>query len=138
MANPITMFERVREEIFRYYGTPYRLSDSLVEAERKALLDREGMTWRQPWVEPVLEYATTGDGVETALAKAGASPDLADFARCGLLDPSITDIFTHQRDSTAAAIGGRNVVITAGTGSGKTESFLLPLTASLLDESTRG
>lgn len=135
MANPITVFNRVREELFRYYGTPFRLSDAHVEAERRAMLDREGMTWREPWVEPVLEYRLTGQGVQGALSEAGAPDALADFALQGLLDPSFTDIFTHQRDAVRSAMDGRNVVVTAGTGSGKTEAFLLPLAASLLNES---
>ncbi len=135
MANPITVFNRVREELFRYYGTPFRLGDAQVEAERRAMHDREGMTWREPWVEPVLEYRLTGQGVHGALSEAGAPDELADFALQGLLDPSFTDIFTHQRDAVRSAMDGRNVVVTAGTGSGKTEAFLLPLAASLLNES---
>ena len=135
MANPTSVFNRVREELFRYYRTPYRLSDGDVERERFAMLDREGMTWREPWVEPVLEYQVTGRGVSQALADAGASPELAEFARQGLLDPSFTDIFTHQRDAVRSANSGRNVIVTAGTGSGKTEAFLLPLISSLLEES---
>ena len=135
MANPIKVFNRIREELFRYYGTPFRLGDHHVESERLAMLDREGMTWREPWVEPVLEYRLTGQAVHGALYEAGAPDELADFALQGLLDPSFTDIFTHQRDAVRSAISGRNVVVTAGTGSGKTEAFLLPLVASLLSES---
>ena len=135
MANPVSVFNRVRKELFRYYGTPYRLGDAQVEDERQAMLDREGMTWREPWVEPVLEYRLTGQGVRNALSDAGAPDELADFALRGLLDPSFTDIFTHQRDAVRSATSGRNVVVTAGTGSGKTEAFLLPLVASLLGES---
>ena len=135
MANPISAFDRVREEVFRYYGTPYRLNDKAVEQERLSMLDREGMTWREPWVEPILEYNVTGQGVQMALAGAGAPEELADFARQGLLDPRFPDIYKHQRDAVRSVVEGRNVVITAGTGSGKTEAFLLPLAASLLAES---
>ena len=135
MANPISVFDRVRKELFRYYGTPYRLGDTQVEDERRAMLDREGMTWREPWVEPILEYRMTGQGIRGALSDAGASDELADFALRGLLDPSYTDIFTHQRDAVRSSTSGRNVIVTAGTGSGKTEAFLLPLVASLLSES---
>lgn len=133
MATPVSVFDRLRAEFFRYYGTPYRLRDELVERERKALLDRDGVTWREPWVEPIAEYQLTDDLFETAARAAGAHADLAEFAQQGLIE--FDKIFTHQRDALASASAGRNVVVTAGTGSGKTESFLLPVLNSLVAES---
>jgi hypothetical protein len=134
VANPVSVFQRLREEFFRYYGTPYRISYPQVDAERKELLDREAMTWREPWIEPVAEYAATGMGFESAIAAAGAHNQLGEFARCGLIE--YPDVFKHQADSLAAAKSGKNVVITAGTGSGKTEAFLLPMIDGLISEST--
>ena len=133
MTNPLSAHKRLREELFRYYRTPYRLRDEKVQAERDAMLDREGLTWREPWVEPIPDYKLTGTDLATAISNAGGHVDLAEFARAGLIE--FPDIFTHQRDSLAASADGRNVVVTAGTGSGKTESFLLPLLDSLLRES---
>jgi len=133
MPTPISAFERMRDELFRYYRTPYRLRDEKVQDERDRMLDREGLTWREPWVEPIADYQLTGIGFEGAVSAAGGSEELASFARCGLID--FDDIFTHQRDALAAALAKKNVVVTAGTGSGKTESFLLPLLAALLEES---
>ena len=67
----------------------------------------------------------TGTDLTTAISNGRRPHHLAEFARTGLIE--FPDIFTHQRDSLAARAGGRNVVVTAGTGSGKTEWFLLPL-----------
>lgn len=133
MTNPLSMHSRLREELFRYYKTPYRLRDAKVQDERDRMLDREGLTWREPWVEPIPDYQLTGTDLATAIGAAGGHGDLAGFAQSGLIE--FPDIFTHQRDSLAAAASGRNVVVTAGTGSGKTESFLLPLLDALLRES---
>jgi ATP-dependent helicase YprA (DUF1998 family) len=133
MATPLTVFNRMRDEFFRYYGTPYRLRLAEVEAERKAMLDQESATWREPWVEPVAEYDVTALGFERALSEIGAPADLAAFARSGLID--YPDIFTHQRDALQHVLGQRNVAVTAGTGSGKTEAFLLPIISLLVAES---
>ncbi len=133
MATPISVFNRLREEFFRYYGTPYRLRHSEIEAERKQLLDRDGVTWREPWIEPIVEYELTKQGLDGACRSAGASADLAEFARCGLIEHP--DIFQHQRDSIQAVRNDKNLVVTAGTGSGKTECFLLPLVDALIEES---
>ena len=91
------------------------------------------MTWRDPWIEVIRPYATTGLGLAEALKGAGAPSDLLEFVRCGLLD--FDDIYTHQRDALQSVLAGRNVGVTAGTGSGKTEAFLLPILAAMLAES---
>lgn len=134
MANPITTFEQLRQYLFTYYDTPFRLRDEAVARERRELLDQEGATWREPWLEPIRAYATTGLGFEAALKAAGASPDLAAFAQQGLI--KFPDIFEHQRQAVEHSIAGKNIAVTAGTGSGKTEAFLLPIVSALLEEST--
>ena len=133
MANPISAFDRLREYVFRYYGTPYRLAVPEVESERHELFDHDDGVWREPWVESINDYELTGLGFEAAVSKLGISADLAAFARCGLI--AHDDIFTHQRDALEHSLAGRNVAVTAGTGSGKTESFLLPVVSSLISES---
>ncbi|SVE02934.1 uncharacterized protein METZ01_LOCUS455788, partial [marine metagenome] len=133
MPNPISAFERLRADYFRYYDTPFRVRLDPVMAERRNLLDREGKQWREPWLEVIRNYSLTGLGTPTALANAGASTDLIDLAKCGLLEHP--DVFTHQADALGSALSGRNVVVSAGTGSGKTEAFLLPVLSALVDES---
>jgi Lhr-like helicase len=133
VASPAVTFERLRDDLFRYYDTPFRLRLDAVMRERRLLLDRAGGAWQEPWVEVLRPYAVTGVGAERALADAGAPGDLLEFARCGLLD--FDDVFVHQRDALASVTAGRNVAVTAGTGSGKTESFLLPVVAAMLRES---
>jgi len=42
------VFEGLREYFFRYYQTPFAVRDPRVEAERHKLLDRDGVTSREP------------------------------------------------------------------------------------------
>ncbi len=133
MASPAATFDRLREDLFRYYGTPFRLRLDGVMRERRALLDRAGGAWQEPWVEILRNYALTGLGADEAMRQAGAPTELFEFAKRGLIE--FDDVFVHQRDALASAMAGRNVAVTAGTGSGKTEAFLLPVVASMLRES---
>lgn len=133
MASPAATFDRLRQDLFRYYDTPFRVRLDGVMRERQALLNRPGGAWQEPWVEVLRPYAVTGLGVTEAMRRAGAPAELAGFSQCGLLD--FDDVFVHQHDALASAMAGRNVAVTAGTGSGKTESFLLPVIASILSES---
>jgi ATP-dependent helicase YprA (DUF1998 family) len=136
VASPLETFDRLREDLFRYYETPFRVRLDEVMRERRALLDRPGVAWQEPWLEVIRRYAVTGAGVQDALRLAGAPPDLFAFAQCGLLR-DVEDLYVHQGNALASVMAGRNVAVTAGTGSGKTEAFLLPILASILTESAR-
>ena len=72
MADPASTFERIRADLFRYYDTPFRVRLEGVMSERRALLDRQGGTWQEPWVEVLRPYALTGVGAGSTLAAAGA------------------------------------------------------------------
>ncbi|GGC73819.1 DEAD/DEAH box helicase [Hoyosella rhizosphaerae] len=47
-------------------------------------------------------------------------------------------LYKHQEQAIRKVVAGRNVVVTTGTGSGKTESFLIPILNSLLTEHANG
>ena len=48
---------------------------------------------------------------------------------------SKTPLFAHQDRALRAAMDGKDFILSSGTGSGKTESFLLPVLARLFNES---
>lgn len=132
----IQTFEHLREAYFRYYDTPFGLADERLQAERRALLDRDGGAYRKPLLELRPEYESTGRNLFDSVTAAGADPDLADFVSAGLLQ-GVPALYRHQEEALAAGVQQhqKNMVITAGTGSGKTESFLMPVLSSLLSES---
>lgn len=134
MPDPFTTFERLRDNLFRYYDTPFRVRIDSVMRERRRLLDRDGVVWREPWLELIRPYTLSGEGARQALRGAGAPDELWDFAQRGLLQ-GFDDVFEHQRVALKSSLAGRNVAVTAGTGSGKTEAFLLPVISSILRES---
>ena len=134
MTDPLTIHDRLTEQLLRYYDTPFAVRDESVMAERRALLTAEGAISREPWLEPIAPYAQRRETFAESCSAAGAHEDLAEFASIGLL-PADAHLRTHQFDSIKAAEKGSHVVVTAGTGSGKTESFLLPLFSDLLRES---
>lgn len=47
-------------------------------------------------------------------------------------------LYRHQEDAIRKVVAGRNLVVSTGTGSGKTESFLLPIVDALLREREAG
>ena len=133
--DPTGTFRRLREAFFLYYETAFGLADPQLQGERRDLLDRDGGIYRLPLLELRPEYATYDGPLAASVAASRAAPELAEFASAGLIPPGRT-LYRHQHCALTAGVQpARNVVITAGTGSGKTESFLLPVFSSLLEES---
>jgi DEAD/DEAH box helicase domain-containing protein len=138
MKDPIASFERIRDNFLLYIKTAFGTQFPSVERERELLLRQPGTFCQDPWIEPLPRYQTAKqigeftDGEVPSLT-AGALNDFKDLALCGLVGDY--ELFTHQVEMLRRAMGGQHVVVTAGTGSGKTESFLLPLFAYLSQES---
>ncbi|MFE4959669.1 DEAD/DEAH box helicase [Streptomyces sp. NPDC056653] len=128
-------FEQLRDALFRYYDTPFGLANKQLMQERRDLLDVDGGAWRRPLIEIRPQYKSCGMDIAGSVAEAGAPGELAELISAGLME-GIDKMHSHQHQSLVAAVrDGKDVVITAGTGSGKTESFMAPILAELVRES---
>lgn len=52
--------------------------------------------------------------------------------------PIDQQLYVHQEAAIRKVLSGRNLVVSTGTGSGKTEAFLVPILNSLIEEHARG
>jgi ATP-dependent helicase YprA (DUF1998 family) len=142
MNNPLGLFRNLRDLYLRYLDSPFDLRYPDLLNERRALLDRDGYLWREPLIEPVPAYPLCGQsfrGVAHDLLDAAwgiaAADELADFISCGAFRYDLQPYEHQRRTFEQSVVHGRDVVVTTGTGSGKTECFLLPVLASLIRES---
>lgn len=143
-TNPIKVYREICEAYLRYIDTAYWLRSDEVMQERRQLLENSTLLFTNVLLEPVLPY--------------DATVELPDLVAEGNLDGTATEVVaealfgafrknnepirlrSHQADalrqSTQPGLApSRNVVVTSGTGSGKTESFLLPVLYRLVKES---
>ena len=137
-ANPTSVIEYVREGYIRYYDTAFWLRDPAVMAEREAILLSDGVMAREPLIEAVPQYPSV-EPIGDACRRAGLHQSVADNLGRVIFGASNIMLRRHQAQSLETATKGsekghRNVVVTSGTGSGKTESFLLPLIAGIMNE----
>jgi DEAD/DEAH box helicase domain-containing protein len=134
MDDPYGVFESLKEFFVMYYESPFALRQKRLSDERRQLLEVEGEIYREPYVEMVPPYRSSGQTLAEAAENLGLSPDFAEFAGAGLFPPE-RKLYEHQLRALESSSRRRHAIITAGTGSGKTESFLLPVIASLVEES---
>ena len=126
-----------------YIEAAYHVSHPTLVAERRALLDEPGIISQKPYVESTPRYQA---GANFG-ALSGLAPEVTQLFELlsrtvesgketlpnRLFDPP----YTHQATAMEEALSGRDLVVMTGTGSGKTESFLLPILGKLATEALR-
>ena len=144
--DPIGAFEKIKENYKRYFENAYKITDEHLNKERISLLTKDDNLYKSPYLELLPEY-NSYEGISdikelaASFSEAFGSSEVSkqffeEFIKKGLMDyipyhhqvDMLKKVFCHE--------AGRynNAVITTGTGSGKTESFLLPLLAQLFKE----
>ena len=136
--DPISVYRSIKEGYLRYYDTAFWLRDVAVRAERRRLLERDGVVFTDPLLESILPYKTgpTIGDICDEVGITGTTPDV--LGRILFNSDRDFPLYTHQAESLSTSLSldssPWNLVVTAGTGSGKTECFLLPLFSRLLTE----
>ena len=141
MKDPIGSFDIIKENFIRYVKTAFRTKFEGVEKERYDLLNYDKVLYRKPWIEPLPDYVSSGKKINDLtledLGNALNETEANTFK--GIVNTGLVGNFplhSHQAEMLKQVLLGNNCIITSGTGSGKTESFLLPLFAQLSKELT--
>ncbi|WP_125077250.1 DEAD/DEAH box helicase [Pseudoxanthomonas sp. SGT-18] len=142
MDNPIQAYEKLQAAVRRYVKSAFKTNSPTFEDERGALLETNGVLFQDAYVEPVPSYA---HGKKLQELEGGDIPGIGkglgpfkEIVGAGLFDGPYP-LFVHQQEMLRTALarsgeGGRHCVVVTGTGSGKTESFLLPVLAGIIRE----
>jgi ATP-dependent helicase YprA (DUF1998 family) len=138
MLDPVGAFEKIRRKFILYVQTAFGTRFPSLENERESLLKRKGVLNQEPWIEPLPRFESSGKTIASL-----RTDDLPGYQRSqlelfkGLVDSGLfgtDELYSHQYKMLNKSLGGQHCVVTAGTGSGKTEAFLLPLFAQLVKE----
>lgn len=120
-------------EYRRFLRTSYRFLDEHLRRQFEEHLDRTDVIVRGPYVTLARDLERGRTLVEIA-REGGLMPDLLK-ARWPFGEERL---FWHQEQALAAGQAGRSFVVTTGTGSGKTEAFLLPVFDGILRRKAEG
>lgn len=159
MLDPLGATHRIREFFLSYLETAFRIRDKEVQLARRALLNEPGTLTTEEFLEPVPRYEQVPHTLQELVDLDTDSPleefdrdarrAFVELALSGLFPGTDSDSEDIRRQSTVQPYehqwemlrrgvrAGHPGIVTTGTGSGKTESFMLPILATMAKEAVR-
>lgn len=138
MFNPVLASKNIKEEFISYISTSFSFAD---ERLRKQFIDElNKIISNGPWLE-TNDVFKSGKSINQLINEGVLSPlyrDLEDkkpnsklYKKCLPID---RPLYLHQENAIRTIVSGNSAVISTGTGSGKTNCFLIPVINELLRE----
>lgn len=133
--HPLITTQKIREAYINYLKTIKPFQDEDLRKEFARAIEERDMLVKGPLVQIALPYKRdvsihqlVDEGVLSPLYQGLSSEHL----------PYDRSLYTHQVKAIRKAVKGQNLVVSTGTGSGKTEAFLIPILNHLLQEEGAG
>jgi hypothetical protein len=133
--NPIRTAQEVSTSYLRYLLTTFLINDPELTKQFKEQLEKVDRFVKGPILEATPPFQI-GKTVEDLINEGVLSKRFRNLS--GGYFPLDRPLYKHQeRAILNMIIGGRNIVIATGTGSGKTEAFLIPILNHLFREAEK-
>ena len=135
LFRPAESSKRIVEFYRKYLLTTFRTNEDIYNEQLKEQLSQENVIAKGP-------YISMNDSFEKDKSLRELAAEKEDVISKKLLElPELypdRKLYRHQVESIRQANMRKNLIITTGTGSGKTECFLIPVINQLLREKERG
>lgn len=132
--NPIETARKVEDSYREYIATTIHFDDADLQKQLETILCEPGYLAKGPFLEAAPPYRkdkTVADLVDEGLLCKGMMSLGGGEARN--FDP-YRPLYVHQVKAIEKSVAGCNYAVVTGTGSGKTECFLLPILNDILSE----
>lgn len=137
MLNPIEVSEKIKDEFVSYLSTYFHIADENYAKQFVDKLNEKGVIAKGPYLD-ITDSFEVGENIETLISKGEMSPLFRELEKnISEKDKEIKlerNLYSHQEKAVLRANKNKNLVITTGTGSGKTECFILPIINHLFRE----
>lgn len=142
MFNPAKASENIKGEFIDYISTTHSFADKSLQ--KQFVEELKKTISRGPFLE-VKDVFTTGKTIQALIDEGILSPLFSDL-EAGKPNKKIykrrlpidRPLYAHQERAIRSIVAGNNAVISTGTGSGKTNCFLIPVINELLREQEAG
>lgn len=142
MFNPVKASKNIKEEFINYVETSFSFAEKSLREQFVRELDK--IVAAGPYLE-VNDVFQSGKSIEQLIEEGVLSPlfrrleekkELSSKNKKSL--PIERPLYLHQEKAIRTLVCGKNAVVSTGTGSGKTNCFLIPVINELLREQEHG
>jgi hypothetical protein len=126
--SPVNASKKIVDKYKRYLGTIFKIADHKYSKQFEKELSDEKVFAKGPFLD-VLDAFVKGRSI-SELIDAGVLP--SGFNRIKM--PQTRPLYKHQEKAIMRVNSEKNIVVSTGTGSGKTESFLIPILSYLIKQ----
>ncbi len=142
---PISTSHHISERYKRYIRTTFDIRDAEFARLFHEQLSADEEFFKGPYLDAMPPYQP-GASIQALVEKGTLSHLFAPANDGGICVERATGdelvyrrpLYAHQEHALRKALEGKNLIVSTGTGSGKTESFLLPILNHLLREKEQG
>lgn len=138
MFNPAKAADEIKKEYIGYINTTFHFRNQ--NLQKKLLEELDKTVSNGPYVE-IKDSFKSGKSIEELINDGTLSPLFKDLERNKKYPPKLPisrPLYLHQEKAVEKIVSGHNVVVSTGTGSGKTNCFLIPVINELLREKEQG
>ncbi len=133
--DPIATSDAISRDYRRYLNSLLPLRDPVLGGALQACIDSTSVLTKGPFLEATPPYRS-GSSIRDLIDEGVLPKGFSSLASDEM--PQDRPLYVHQERALRKVASGRNVVVATGTGSGKTESFLLPILGELAREKAAG
>lgn len=117
--NPLTITEEIHQKYIDFFKSSFVLNNEELSAKLDGLA-QGNLLWKSPFISITQNYVF-GQTAKELLHDTGVNNDVLDAI-------GISKFYQHQELAIKNIVhSGRNTIVSSGTGSGKTETFLIPI-----------
>jgi len=127
--NPCQSSKNIIEFYKRYILTTFKMKDNDYNQQLQEILSQEGSISKGPYVSISSPYKK-GHSLQELVNTGKSNKNITKMEKLSPKRP----LYAHQEDALTKIKEGKSIIVSTGTGSGKTESFLIPIINELLEE----
>ncbi len=132
---PHESFYHIKESLIQYLETQYKIADTTIYNERAEMLRLADKIVQIPFIEATPNFTVSNFLLELEKEHQFIPSGISDLVRYGV-PVDRHKLYKHQEEALLSTFGKKpNLLVATGTGSGKTEAFLLPILAKIITES---
>lgn len=134
MFNPAKAADEIKKEYIGYISTTFHFRNQ--NLQNKFVEELERTVSNGPFIE-IKDSFKSGKSIEQMIDEGKLSPLFKELEKNKKHPPELRisqPLYLHQEIAIEKIVAGRNVVVSTGTGSGKTYCFIIPVINELLRE----